>query len=103
MEFDFTTPDQKTAQQQGIRWVPDEATPEQIKPPNGADKLSFLDQLMHMFVHHAQVPVSSSVIVGLIVTLSIILSKELMKVNRFNKSIEFIFFKKRTSIFFVIN
>ena len=31
MEFDFTTPDQKTAQQQGIRWVPDEATPEQIK------------------------------------------------------------------------
>ena len=31
MEFDFTTPDQKTAQQQGIRWVPDEATPEHIK------------------------------------------------------------------------
>ena len=31
MEFDFTTPDQKTAQQLGIRWVPDEATPEQIK------------------------------------------------------------------------
>ena len=31
MEFDFPTPDQKTAQQQGIRWVPDEATPEQIK------------------------------------------------------------------------
>ena len=31
MEFDFTTPDQKTAQQMGIRWVPDEATPEQVK------------------------------------------------------------------------
>ena len=34
MEFDFTTPDQKTAQQMGIRWVPDEATPEQVKEWN---------------------------------------------------------------------
>ena len=31
MEFDFTTPDQNTARQQGIRWVPDDATPEQVK------------------------------------------------------------------------
>ena len=31
MEFDFTTTDQKTAQQQGIRWVPKNATPEQVK------------------------------------------------------------------------
>tara|TARA_B100000085_G_scaffold215128_1_gene199404 strand:+ start:474 stop:713 length:240 start_codon:yes stop_codon:yes gene_type:complete len=31
MEFDFTTTDQKTAQQQGIRWVPENATPEQVK------------------------------------------------------------------------
>jgi hypothetical protein len=29
------------------------ATPEQIKPPNGASNLSFFDQLMHMFVHRA--------------------------------------------------
>ena len=38
------------------------ATAEEIKPPNGADKLSFKSQLMHMFVHHAQVPMSSSII-----------------------------------------
>ena len=37
MEFDFTTPDQKTPQQQGIRWVPDEPTPEQIKKINHAN------------------------------------------------------------------
>ena len=46
------------------------ATPEQIKPPNGADKLSFFDQLIHMFVHHAQVPLTSSIIVAVIVGLS---------------------------------
>ena len=55
------------------------ATANEIKPPNGAGNLSFKEQLMHMFVHHAQVPLSSSVIVAIIVTLSIILSKELMK------------------------
>ena len=49
------------------------ATPEQIKPPNGADQLSFFDQLMHMFVHHAQVPVTSSIIVAIIVALSVML------------------------------
>ncbi len=31
MQLDFTTPDLKTAQQQGIRWVPEDATPEQVK------------------------------------------------------------------------
>ena len=51
------------------------ATPEQIKPPNGADKLSFFDQLMHMFVHHAQVPLTSSIIVAVIVGLSVYLGK----------------------------
>ena len=55
------------------------ATPEQIKPPNGADKLPFVDQLMHMFVHHAQVPVSSSVIIVVIVLSSIVLGKQLAK------------------------
>jgi hypothetical protein len=49
------------------------ATPEQIKPPNGAHKLNFFDQLMHMFVHHAQVPISSSLIIAVIVSLSIVL------------------------------
>ena len=49
------------------------ATPEQVKPPNGAHNLSFFDQLMHMLVHHAQVPVSSSVIIAVIVGLSVCL------------------------------
>ena len=49
------------------------ATPEQIKPPNGADQLPFFDQLMHMFVHHAQVPVTSSIIVAIIVLLSVLI------------------------------
>jgi hypothetical protein len=49
------------------------ATPEQIKPPNGADQLPFFDQLMHMFVHHAQVPVTSSIIVAIIVLLSVMI------------------------------
>lgn len=47
------------------------ATPEQIKPPNGAAALPFFDQLMHMLVHHAQVPVTSSMIVALIVAISV--------------------------------
>ena len=47
------------------------ATPEQVKPPNGAENLPFFDQLMHMFVHHAQVPVTSSIIVAVIVGLSV--------------------------------
>ena len=50
------------------------ATPEQIKPPNGAQNLSFFDQLMHMFVHHAQVPLTSSLIVAVIVAISVYVS-----------------------------
>ena len=53
------------------------ATKEQIKPPRGAQNLPFLDQLMHMFVHHAQVPVSSSLIVAVIVGLSVYLSRKM--------------------------
>ena len=49
------------------------AIPEEIKPPNGADKLSFKSQLMHMLVHHAQVPLTSSLIIVLIVFLSMVL------------------------------
>ena len=47
------------------------ATEEQITPPNGAAALPMWDQIMHMLVHHAQVPVSSSIIVALIVVLSV--------------------------------
>lgn len=53
------------------------ATKDEIKPPNGAQNLSFKGQLMHMFVHHAQVPVSSSIIIAVIVAVSIILSENL--------------------------
>ena len=53
------------------------ATKEEIKPPNGAHNLSFKSQLMHMFVHHAQVPFSSSIIIAVIVTGSIIISDNL--------------------------
>ena len=54
------------------------ATPEEIKPPTGnAKDLNFKQQLMHMMVHHNQVPVSSSIIVGTIVGLSVYLSKKI--------------------------
>ena len=49
------------------------ATKDEIKPPNGASNLSFKSQIMHMLVHHAQVPVTSSLIIVLIVSLSITL------------------------------
>ena len=46
------------------------ATEKQIKPPNGAANLSFFDQIVHMLVHHAQVPLTSSIIVAVIVGIS---------------------------------
>jgi len=55
------------------------ATPTQIKPPNGAGKLSFFSQLIHMLVHHAQVPLSSSVIIAVIILLSLVLGKKIAK------------------------
>ena len=55
------------------------ATPDQVKPPNGAHNLPFFDQLMHMFVHHAQVPLTSSIIVAVIVALSTVVALCLVK------------------------
>lgn len=49
----------------------------QITPPGGAAKLEFFDQVMHMFVHHAQVPIASSLIVAIIVAASNYLVKYL--------------------------
>ena len=49
------------------------ATPEEIKPPHGADKLPFTSQIVHMLVHHAQVPITSSLIIAAIVGLSVFL------------------------------
>ena len=51
------------------------ATPEQVNPPHGAKNLSFVSQVVHMLVHHAHVPASSSVIVALIVGLSVVIAK----------------------------
>ena len=47
------------------------ATEEERKPPNGAASLDMKGQFMHMLVHHGQVPVTSSLIVALIVALSV--------------------------------
>ena len=54
------------------------ATQQEIKPPNGAANLSFKSQIMHMLVHHAQVPLTSSIIISVIVGLSIILEKNVL-------------------------
>ena len=53
------------------------ATKDEIKPPNGANNLSFKSQIMHMLVHHAQVPLTSSLIIILVVSLSILLGYKL--------------------------
>jgi hypothetical protein len=47
------------------------ATPEEIKPPDGAAKLSLKSQFMHMMVHHNQVPFMSSAIIAIMVGLSV--------------------------------
>jgi hypothetical protein len=47
------------------------ATPEEIKPPNGAASLPLKSQFMHMMVHHNQVPLMSSIIIAIIVGLSV--------------------------------
>ena len=46
------------------------ATKEEIKPPNGAENLTFKSQIIHMLVHHKQVMLSSSLIVALLVGIS---------------------------------
>ncbi len=55
------------------------ATTDEITPPNGAANLSFKGQLMHMFVHHSQVEFTSSIIIALIIYLSIIGGKMIIK------------------------
>ena len=54
------------------------ATKKEIKPPNGAGKLSFKEQIMHMLVHHKQVMITSSLIVALLVGLSTFTALKLM-------------------------
>ena len=49
------------------------ATQNEIKPPNGAQNLTYKEQFMHMMIHHGQVPFMSSVIIVIVVGLSIYL------------------------------
>tara|TARA_Y100001937_G_scaffold60874_1_gene83235 strand:+ start:848 stop:1066 length:219 start_codon:yes stop_codon:yes gene_type:complete len=51
------------------------ATEDEISPPDGAANLPLKGQLIHMLVHHNQVPFTSSVIVGAIVYLSVVLTE----------------------------
>ena len=61
------------------------ATEEEIKPLAGASSLSYKGQFMHMMVHHNQVPLMSSIIVGLIVGLSIILGHQFKIIENLNR------------------
>lgn len=53
------------------------ATKNEIKPVNDAASLSFKSQIMHMLVHHKQVLLTSSLIVGLLVGISTFLALKL--------------------------
>lgn len=53
------------------------ATEEEVSPPEGPASLDLKGQIMHMLVHHGQVPLSSSVVVALIVCLSVLAGREL--------------------------
>ena len=58
------------------------ATEEEINPPGCPSKLSYKSQFMHMMVHHKKVPLTSSLIVGLIVGLSVFLGYKWKPVNK---------------------
>ena len=62
------------------------ASAEEIKPVKGASSLSYKGQFMHMLVHHGQVPLMSSLIVGLIVGLSVYLGYKLNILKVINSS-----------------
>ena len=59
------------------------ATPDEVNPPHGADKLSLKGQFMHMMVHHNKVLLTSSAIVALVVFLSVLIGYKLKPVGRF--------------------
>ena len=54
------------------------ATPEEVKPKDGAASLSFKGQFIHMMVHHNQVILISSLIIAFIVYLSVMLAESKM-------------------------
>jgi|TARA_R110000823_G_scaffold109823_1_gene229536 hypothetical protein len=51
------------------------ASPEEVKPANVKD-LNMKQKLVHLMVHHEQLPISSSLVVGAIVGLSVYLGKK---------------------------
>ena len=53
------------------------ASKEEVKPPNGAAKLSFKSQVIHMLVHHGQVLFTSSLIVAVLVGLSVCIAQKI--------------------------
>ena len=58
------------------------ATEDEVTPPQGANNLSLKSQFMHMLVHHKQVPLMSSLIVGLVTGLAVYLGYKLRPVTR---------------------
>ena len=58
------------------------ATEDEKVPPNGAASLDPKGQVVHMLVHHGQVPVVSSVIVALIVVLAIFLGYKIKPIEK---------------------
>tara|TARA_B100001175_G_scaffold41408_1_gene30715 strand:+ start:1212 stop:1454 length:243 start_codon:yes stop_codon:yes gene_type:complete len=54
------------------------ATNNQQNPPNGAANLGFWDQIMHMLVHHKQVPITSSLIVFALIVASVVITSFVM-------------------------
>ena len=50
MKFDFTSDSQKTAQQQGIRWAPEDATPEQVKEWHDTEGKWWADRALQFVV-----------------------------------------------------
>ncbi len=55
------------------------ATPEQANPSGSPAELSLVDQVVHMLVHHSQVPVTSSIVVAAIVAISVCVGKTVCK------------------------
>ena len=58
------------------------ATEDEVTPPQGAKNLPLKSQFMHMLVHHKQVPLMSSLIVGLVTGLAVYLGYKLRPVSR---------------------
>ena len=52
------------------------ATQKEIKPTNPKE-LNFKEKLVHIMVHHEQLPISSSLVVGAVVGLSILISNKI--------------------------